>query len=124
AILDVTLLLSLLVLLSSEEAGDHEVTDEPRRLQCFVCQSQLLLFEQVWHLIAGLQNLPAVVARRLDSLRDVGLHGSHLGLRLPVEAGDLLASQTDERVAFTQRMIEKRERMVLRQGRQPERELG
>ena len=42
---------------------------------------------------------------------------------LPVEAGDLLARQADQRVAVAQRVIEERERMLPRQRRQPQRQL-
>ena len=45
-------------------------------------------------------------------------------LGLPVETLDLLLREPDQRIAALQGVVEERERVVLRQGGQPERQLG
>ena len=86
-----------------------------------IAESQLLLLEQKRNIIASLNDLLSVACCGFDSLLKDLLPEASLRSRQPVKIRNLFTSQTYERIAETQCMIQKRKRMVLGQGRQPER---
>src|SRR5688572_16516614 len=60
----------------------------------------------------------------VEHLAQLALDQMDLIVRLPVKRGDLLEVQADERVPMSQRVIDEGERLVFREGDEPERELG
>ena len=72
--------------------------------------------------VGGQSDLCAAGKSRFESLSDQLPEQRQSGLtRIPMHSRDLYASQPDETVPAFQRMVEERELVVARQGRQPQR---
>ena len=112
------------IFLSAEERGDQEVScrsHESRR--CLSLAEEPLLPVDIVG-VGERADLRALLLGVGESGGETLRQFQHALARLrPVEVNDLIARESDERVAVAQGVIEERERMVLRQRRQPEREL-
>lgn len=107
------------IICRTEECGDDHVANETNLLQSFVCQLQLFMFFLRRYEITALENSLSISRCAADAAFDLVLAKGPFLFGQPVKVGNLLACQADERVTRANRVIDKRERMILGQRRQP-----
>ena len=115
-------------LVAIEERGEAEVAGAADFVEGFVGEGEALGFEGREHVVAAFENLAPVAGGALDGffeflLAELPLFRLGRG-EVPVEGDDLLFPQPDEGVAATQGVIEEGEGVILREGGEPEGELG
>ncbi len=114
-----------LVVVSTEEGGHSEVAEKTQRPKRLVGRNQILPFVERRHPISRIEDPLPEAGRGPYSIGDLFLAEHHLlHARLPVKAADALLRQADQRIAVLQGVVEEGEGMVLRQRRQPQRQLA
>src|SRR5208337_1747498 len=117
-------LLPFPIVVGREEGGNDEVAIAASRVNKPVGGREPLAQESFGRAVGRFANLSALVHRPIELPLDGRPREVALFFGLPVEAQDLRLTEPDQRVPALEGMVEESERVVLRQGGQPQGQLG